>query len=108
MACNMVKISIITVCFISAKTIEKTVESVLNQKFEDYEYIIVDGASSDGTLQIIDRYKPLFGSKLKVISEPDNGIYDAMNKGIGLAGGQLIGIVNSDDYLEPEALNKVE
>ena len=103
----MTKVTIITVCYNSSKTIERTLKSVLNQTYSDYEYIIIDGSSTDDTLSIIEDYKPLFGSKLRVISEPDNGIYDAMNKGIRLASGDLIGIVNSDDYLELDALQNI-
>lgn len=99
--------SIITVCFNSEKTIERTIKSVLEQGYQDYEYILVDGASTDHTLDIIHRYEPFFYGKMKVISEPDKGIYDAMNKGIRVASGDLIGIVNSDDYYEKDALEKV-
>lgn len=99
--------SIITVCFNSEKTIERTIQSVLHQTYQDFEYIIIDGASTDGTLQIIHRYESLFDGKLRLLSEPDKGIYDAMNKGIKMASGQLIGIVNSDDYYEPDALEIV-
>lgn len=91
--------SIITVCFNSEKIIERTIKSVLEQSYQDYEYILVDGASSDRTLEIIHQYEPLFQGKMKLISEPDKGIYDAMNKGIRVASGELIGIVNSDDYV---------
>lgn len=98
--------SIITVCFNSEKTIERTIKSVLEQSFQDYEYIIVDGASKDRTVDIICQYEPLFEGKMKWISEPDHGIYDAMNKGIGMASGELVGIINSDDYYEQEALEK--
>lgn len=99
--------SIITVCFNSEKTIERTIQSVLNQTFHDFEYIIVDGASTDGTLEIIKKYEALFHGKMKWISEKDKGIYDAMNKGIGLAAGELIGLLNSDDYYEYDALEKI-
>lgn len=99
--------SIITVCYNSEKTIERTIKSVLEQSCQDYEYILVDGASTDHTLEIIRRYEPLFKGKMKVISEPDNGIYDAMNKGIYLAQGELIGLLNSDDYYEHDALEKI-
>ena len=96
--------SIITVCYNSEKTIERTIKSVLNQTYKDYEYIIIDGGSTDQTLNIVMQYEPSFEGKLKYISEKDNGIYDAMNKGIAMAEGKLIGIVNSDDYYEPDAL----
>ncbi len=99
--------SIITVCFNSQETIEKTIKSVLEQSCEDYEYIIVDGASTDRTLEIIRKYEPLFKGKMKLISEPDKGIYDAMNKGINTASGELVGIINSDDYYERNALEKI-
>lgn len=99
--------SIITICFNSEKTIERTIKSVLNQTYKDYEYIIVDGGSTDGTIDIIKRYKTLFGDKLRVISEKDRGIYDAMNKGIRMSNGKIIGIVNSDDYYENDTLAKV-
>lgn len=101
------KISIITPCFNSEKTIRKTLESMLKQTYDNYEYIIIDGKSKDNTLSIIEEYKPHFGKKLKVISEPDHGIYDAMNKGIRNATGDLVGIVNSDDYYELDALENV-
>lgn len=100
----MKKVSIITPCFNSEKTIRNTLESVLNQTYSDYEYIIIDGKSTDKTLQIIAEYEPLFGDKIRVFSEPDKGIYDAMNKGIMKSNGDMIGIVNSDDYYEPDAL----
>lgn len=99
--------SIITVCYNSEKTIERTIKSVLAQSCQDYEYILVDGASTDRTMEIIYRYRPLFGERMKVISEPDKGIYDAMNKGIRRAAGKLIGIVNSDDYYETDALERI-
>lgn len=95
-----VKVSVITVCYNSAATIRKTIESVLNQTYRHIEYIIVDGQSKDDTLHIVEEYAPLFGDRLKVISEPDQGIYDAMNKGIRMASGELIGILNSDDFYE--------
>jgi glycosyltransferase involved in cell wall biosynthesis len=91
-------VSIITPCFNSMKTIARTIESVLNQTYKNIEYIIIDGGSSDNTLKVIQEYEPYFEGRLRIVSEKDNGIYDAMNKGIGLANGDLIGIVNSDDY----------
>lgn len=99
--------SIITVCLNSEKTIERTIQSVLDQDFKDYEYIIVDGNSKDRTVDIICQYEPLFEGRMRWISQPDQGIYDAMNKGIGMAEGKLIGIVNSDDYYEKDALLKI-
>ena len=99
--------SIITPSFNSEKTIARTIESVLSQTYHDYEYIIIDGASTDGTLEIIESYRSRFNGKLTVISEPDNGIYDAMNKGIHLAKGKLIGIINSDDFYEDRCLEYV-
>ncbi len=89
------KISIITVCFNSINTIQDTIESVINQTYSNIEYVIVDGGSSDGTLDIISKYLP----KINIfISEKDNGIYDAMNKGIQKSTGDVIGIINSDDF----------
>ena len=98
------KVSIITVCYNSASTIERTLRSVLQQTYDNYEYIIIDGNSTDATLSILERYEPLFQGRMTIVSEPDNGIYDAMNKGIGKAKGQLVGIVNSDDYYEENAV----
>ena len=88
------KISIITVCYNSSKTIEKTFQSIKNQSYQNIEYIVVDGASSDDTLKIIKNYNSCIS---KYISESDKGLYDAMNKGIALATGDIIGILNSDD-----------
>ena len=97
------KVSIITVCYNSAETIENAINSVLSQTYQNIEYIIIDGGSDDGTLDLLAKY----GSKLsKIISERDNGIYDAMNKGISLAAGDIIGILNSDDcYSDIDIIN---
>ncbi len=106
----MIPISIITVTFNSEKTLNKAMDSVLNQSCKPLEYIIVDGESTDRTLDIVNEYKPLFtkkGIELKVISEKDDGIYDAMNKGISLARGEVIGMINSDDWYEEDALKVV-
>lgn len=105
--CNEVKVSIITVCYNSQETIRDTIESVLQQTYLNIEYIIVDGASTDHTMEIIDEYQALFHGRLHVISEPDYGIYDAMNKGIEMAKGEIIGIVNSDDYYEIDAVERM-
>ncbi|MCL2073857.1 MAG: glycosyltransferase [Marinilabiliaceae bacterium] len=91
-------ISIITVCYNSEKYIRSTVESVLNQTYKDIEYIIVDGFSTDKTLEIIKLYEPHFNGRMKLTSEKDNGIYDALNKGILRATGDIVGILHSDDF----------
>jgi glycosyltransferase involved in cell wall biosynthesis len=88
------KISIITVCFNSIKTLEKTIDSIENQTYKDIEYIIIDGKSTDGTVKLIQDKEGLI---TKWVSEPDSGLYDAMNKGIALSTGELVGILNSDD-----------
>jgi glycosyltransferase involved in cell wall biosynthesis len=90
-------ISIITVCYNSVKTIRKTIESVLNQINVEFEYIIIDGKSEDGTIEIIEEYADKNSGKIFWSSEPDRGIYDAMNKGINMAAGDIISILNSDD-----------
>ena len=93
------KITIITVCVNAEKTIKDTIESVLKQSYKDFEYIIVDGKSSDDTLKIISKYDD---KRIRLISEKDKGLYDAMNKGIKLATGEIIGTINSDDILASE------
>lgn len=99
--------SIITVAYNSEETIERTIKSVLNQSHDNFEYIIVDGGSKDKTNDIIKQYKDEFKGGLTHISEPDKGIYDAMNKGIALAKGKVIGLLNSDDYYFENTLAKV-
>lgn len=99
--------TIITVCYNSSRTIATAIESVLNQDYDDYEYLIIDGGSTDGTIDIIGSFRNRFNGRLKLVSENDKGIYDAMNKGIAMARGTLIGLVNSDDYYEPCALKHV-
>jgi glycosyltransferase involved in cell wall biosynthesis len=89
------KVSIITISYNSAETIEDTIKSVVSQDYPNIEYIIIDGASKDATLSIVDKYKNKIA---KVVSEKDKGIYDAMNKGVQNATGDIIGILNSDDY----------
>lgn len=103
-------ISIITVAFNSESTIKDTIESVLNQTYDDFEYWIVDGKSNDRTLEIAESYKEAFlkkGIAFYIISEKDTGIYNAMNKGIRYANGKIIGMINSDDWYELDALEKV-
>ena len=94
----MIKVSIVTVAYNSVKTLTDTIKSVLGQTYDNIEYIIIDGASNDGTLDIIKEYEQMFGGRFRWISEKDNGIYDAMNKGIQMATGDVIGILNSDDF----------
>lgn len=94
------KISIITVSYHNALTIKDTIKSVLDQTYHGLEYIIVDGASKDGTQDIIRNYEELFQGRMKWVSEPDNGIYDAMNKGLLMATGDVIGFLNADDYYQ--------
>ncbi len=97
-------ISIITVVYNGEKTIAKTIQSVLDQNFIDYEYIIQDGCSSDNTLDIAKSYEYKFNGRLHIFSEKDKGIYDAMNRGIRKAKGDYIWLVNSDDYITSTAL----
>lgn len=91
-------ISIITATYNSAETINDTIKSVLCQTNKDFEYIIVDGGSTDETIDIVKSYESEFSGRLKWVSEKDKGIYDAMNKGIKMASGDIIGILDSDDY----------
>ena len=106
-----VKVSVITVCFNAAETIKDTIESVLSQSFTDFEYIIVDGKSKDNTNDIITGFDGAFSAKgieYKHISEPDNGIYDAMNKGAGLASGEWLIYMNADDsFADPDVLKDI-
>ncbi len=95
------KISIITVVYNGAETIEETIQSVFSQNFKDIQYIVVDGGSTDGTIDIVRRYSDKID---EFISEPDNGIYDAMNKGIALATGDVIGLLNADDVYQDEMI----
>lgn len=101
------KVSVITPCLNSAGTIRQTIESVLHQTYTDIEYIIVDGGSTDGTIGIIQEYVFRFQGRLQYICEPDHGIYDAMNKGIRMSHGKVIGIINSDDFYEKNAVEHV-
>ena len=93
------KISLITACYNSAKTIKTAMESVLSQKGVEIEYIVVDGGSKDGTVDLLKSYEPKFNGRMRWISEPDKGMYDAINKGIKMATGDVVGILNADDVL---------
>lgn len=92
------KITIVTATYNSSATLRDTIESVLSQTYLDYEHIIVDGKSKDATLDIVREYELRYQGKLRYISEPDKGIYDAMNKGIRMATGDVVGLLNSDDF----------
>lgn len=99
------KISVITIAFNAADTIEETIRSVLSQDCDSLEYILIDGGSTDGTMEIVEGYRHAFS---KIVSEPDRGIYDAMNKGLALASGDLIALLNADDvYAHSSVLNSV-
>lgn len=102
------KISIITVTFNSGKTLHDTIQSVLSQSYSDIEYILIDGSSKDNTVDIIKEYESQFCGRMKWISEKDKGLYDAMNKGIRMATGDIVGIINSDDfYHQTDIISKV-
>jgi len=99
------KLSVITVVYNNVQHVERTLQSVLNQTYIDIEYIVIDGASTDGTLDIIERYK---NQITKLISEPDTGIYDAMNKGLTLATGDYVLFMNSgDEFYSPQTVAQV-
>lgn len=100
-------VGIITVAYNSEKCIRKAIESVLGQTYPHIEYTIVDGLSKDNTVAVAKEYEEKFRQKgytYRIVSEKDNGIYDAMNKGIRMASGELIGMINSDDWYEPIAV----
>ncbi|REH01904.1 glycosyltransferase family 2 protein [Flavobacterium aquicola] len=99
------KITIITVCYNRKNTIEKAIKSVLEQDYHDIEYIIIDGNSTDGTKEIIESYRDRIS---QYISEPDKGMYDAINKGIKLATGDVIGLIHSDDeFYDTKAISRI-
>jgi glycosyltransferase len=93
------KLSIVTVCLNAKETIAQAVESVQGQTYPDVEHIVVDGGSTDGTLDVLERYRPRLA---QCVSEPDHGIYFAMNKGVSLASGDYLGFLNSDDIYQDE------
>ncbi len=100
-------VTIVTVAFNSEKTIEKTIKSVLNQTYPKIEYLIIDGKSGDKTVEIAKAYEEQVlkkGYSYRIVSEKDRGIYDAMNKGIALAKGEIMGFINSDDWYEKDAV----
>ena len=102
------KLSIITVTFNSSSTLSDTIQSVLLQSYPNIEYILVDGFSNDNTVDIIKGSEPKFGNRMKWVSEKDLGLYDAMNKGIRMATGDIVGIINSDDfYHRSDVVSKV-
>ncbi len=105
---DVMLVSVISVAFNSEKTIAKTIESVFGQTYGNIEYIIVDGASKDGTVDVASGYQSLFdsteGRSLTVISEPDRGMYDGLNKGARMAHGVIVGQINTDDWYEPAAV----
>lgn len=103
-------VSILSVVYNGENTIARTIESVLNQTYDQIEYIIIDGASSDKTVNIAKSYIDDFNMKgisFKIISEPDKGMYDALNKGAKIAKGELVGQINADDWYEPDAVEKM-
>ena len=97
-------VSVITVCLNAGAHISQAMGSVLAQTYANVEHIVVDGGSTDDTLEVLAEFKPRLGDRLRWISEPDEGLYDAMNKGIALATGSLIGTLNADDFYEPDAI----
>lgn len=104
----MVKVSIVTVTLNSGKTLRDNIQSVLSQSYPQIEYIIVDGLSQDNTVDIIKEYEDKFQGRLKWISEKDAGLYDAMNKGVKMATGDIVGFINSDDfYHRKEVISRV-
>ena len=100
-------VTVITPSYNSIQTIQNTFESIKNQTYQNIEYILIDGGSTDGTIELAKRYQNDMIANMTIVSEADNGIYDAMNKGIHMAHGVLIGIVNSDDWYELDAVEQI-
>lgn len=101
----MVKFTVATVCYNAANTIEETILSVVNQTYDNVEYVIVDGGSTDSTLDIVHKYE---GKRIKLISEPDNGVYDAMNKALKIATGDFLIFLGADDhFISFDILSKI-
>ena len=103
-----VPVTVLTVSFNAEATIARTIESVINQTYRDIEYIVIDGASRDDTASVtrsyVERFNAMEGRSMTVISEPDKGMYDALNKGARLAHGEIVGQINADDWYEPDAV----
>ena len=100
--------SVITVCYNAESSIEKTIKSVLSQNNDDYEYLIIDGKSNDQTVAIAQKYHEKFCGRMRIVSETDQGIYDAMNKAIQMSKGHYLVFINADDELCEGVLNKIE
>ena len=102
------KISIVTPTYNSAETLRDTLESILSQSYDDYEVLLQDAGSKDGTIALAKEFEPKFGGRLKIVSEPDKGLYDGFNKGAQRAVGDVIGVLNSDDfYTSSEVLETI-
>ena len=103
-----IPVTVLTVSFNAEATIARTIESIIAQTYENIEYIVIDGASRDSTAMIarsyVERFNAVPGRSMRVISEPDRGMYDALNKGAKLAGGVIVGQINADDWYEPDAV----
>lgn len=100
--------SVITVCYNAGDCIEKTAYSIVKQDCDDFEYIVIDGLSKDDTVEKVKSIKHDFNGRMKIISEKDNGLYDAMNKGISIAKGEYLIFINADDELCPNILSKIK
>lgn len=106
-----IQVTVLTVVFNTEDKVARAIESVMNQTYQNIEYIVVDGASTDNTVKIcesyLERFNALPSRTMRIISEPDNGMYDALNKGARLAHGELVGQINADDYYEPDAVENM-
>lgn len=105
---NTIKISIVTVCYNATNVIKNVLQSVLSQTYMNLEYIIVDGASKDNTVEVLKEYEQRFEGRMRWVSEPDNGVYDAMNKALDMATGDFVLFLGADDHLlSPDTISKV-